>query len=243
MYGKIVDGELVLAPDTYESASGLIIYNFNLQEDLLKEFGYKKIIDKTIDNPNNYDLIVKYSQSDESILITYTVNNSEEYISDLKEKLINKTKYNLARYIDDNPLFSICKYEDGRYYTATVEKQNQLTSVLSVYLANAMPYVLISMSQGNTITDIHTFLLNMNNLPLKLYWNAQGELCEEWTYSEINKLKDEMTQYVMPMVSLQQTMEVELRELNTQEELKSYDIEFTKEKIDAFIESKVSDSK
>ena len=41
LYGKLINNEIVYAPDTYVS-SVITIENFNKDENLMKEFGYKK---------------------------------------------------------------------------------------------------------------------------------------------------------------------------------------------------------
>ena len=51
---------------------------------------------------------------------------------------------------------------------------------------------------------------------------------------ELSQLALEIKEYVRPLVSMQQHMEVNIRALNTQQELKSIDIEFTDEKVENF---------
>ena len=43
MYGKIINGELVYAPMNYKTSEGILITNFNTNEDLMKRYGFKKI--------------------------------------------------------------------------------------------------------------------------------------------------------------------------------------------------------
>ena len=51
---------------------------------------------------------------------------------------------------------------------------------------------------------------------------------------ELSQLALEIKEYVRPLVSMQQHMEVNIRALNTQQELESIDIEFTDEKVENF---------
>ena len=81
------------------------------------------------------------------------------YLDNLKEKCILETKVNLSKFLEENPLFSNIKYEEGRYYKVTQEKQQQLTSTLLMY-------------QG--------YLQNGYEYPLT--WNDTGSPCEPWTY-------------------------------------------------------------
>ena len=43
MYGKIINGELVYAPMNYKTSEGILITNFNTNEDLMERYGFKKI--------------------------------------------------------------------------------------------------------------------------------------------------------------------------------------------------------
>ena len=45
MYGKIVNGELTIAPSELELEDGTIIYNFNRTIDKMKEYGFKATTD------------------------------------------------------------------------------------------------------------------------------------------------------------------------------------------------------
>ena len=45
MYGKLVNGELIMAPLELELDDGTIIYNFNKSISKMKEYGFKPIID------------------------------------------------------------------------------------------------------------------------------------------------------------------------------------------------------
>ena len=43
MYGKIINGKLIFAPMNYKTSDGVLITNFNTNEDLMKKYGFKKI--------------------------------------------------------------------------------------------------------------------------------------------------------------------------------------------------------
>ena len=44
MYGKLVNGELIKAPETMVLEDGKVIENFNRHIDLMKQYGFKPIV-------------------------------------------------------------------------------------------------------------------------------------------------------------------------------------------------------
>ena len=80
------------------------------------------------------------------------------------------------------------------------------------------------------------FVSYMNSLPIDITWNSQGDTCKKWTYSEIFQLKTEMMNYVKPIVEYQRYLEKLITNYQTQEEIISLNIEFTREKIDECID-------
>jgi hypothetical protein len=132
----------------------------------------------------------------------------------LKKNQIALSKKNLANYLAENPLFSKCKYEEGRYYNVTAEKQQQLTSkvlMATMYAQTGMPY--------------------------NLTWNDTGDICESWELSQLQRLSMEIDAYVTPLVSLQQTMEVTINDCVTQEEVLSVNVEYTDEQVKKWLET------
>ena len=168
MYGKIIDGVFHEAPETYTFGNGFTVTNFNNDITLLTEMGYKEVVkfDAPIDTRFKY--IFTYEEKDGKIFENRKLDTNEELLDDLKVRRIEQTKKDLARYLEENPLVSSCKDGIEKKYTVTLEKQNQLTTVISDYLSLEIP----------------------------LYWNAQGETSEEWTYDEICKLRKEMIKLI-----------------------------------------------
>lgn len=121
--------------------------------------------------------------------------NDELYV--LKNKKIAESKEKLSKYLETHPLFSKAKYEEGRYYNVTAEKQRQLTSKMAMYNI----YNQQSLSYG------------------LLKWNDTGSVCEEWTIEELTQLSMEIDAYVTPLVSKQQKYESNIRAAETTEEI------------------------
>lgn len=140
------------------------------------------------------------------------LDNFEEVIGEeLKNDKILQSKINLANYLENNPLFSRCKYEDGRYYNVTLEKQNLLLANISTYT--------MSLQAGIQCT---------------LTWNDTGNECEIWTFEELFRLSLEIREYVHPLTSMQQHMESKIKSCKTKEELDNVNIEFNEKSIKEF---------
>ena len=188
--------------------------NFNFFAD--KQNEYEKILDKIIVDFNlefarnwyNY----KVDLDTKSIIKIEVNENDPTTIKILKEDLILKSKENLARYLQTHPLKSYCHNKtEGGYYNCTQEKQNSLAGLLLS----------------------HTIATNLGQEDV-LTWNETEEMCEVYTLEELSQLALEMKEYVKPLVSMQQYIESTIRALNTQQELKSINIEFTDEAVENF---------
>ena len=188
--------------------------NFNFFAD--KQNEYEKILDKIIidfnlefaRNWHNY----KVDLDTKSIIKIEVDENDLTIIKILKEDLILKSKENLAKYLQTHPLKSYCHNKtEGGYYNCTQEKQNALAALLLS----------------------HTIATNLGQEDV-LTWNETEKVCEVYTLEELIQLSLEMKGYVKPLVSMQQHIEANIRALNTQQELKSSDIDFTDEKVENF---------
>lgn len=122
---------------------------------------------------------------------------------ELKEHRIKLSKNNLAQYLEDNPLFSTIKYEEGRYYNVTMEKQQLLTSTLFSYQLDIM--------SGEVSI---------------LKWNDTKNICEEYTFEQLKELSKEIKSYVEPLVEKQQEIEVKIRSCKTEKEVLSVKLDF-----------------
>lgn len=159
-------------------------------------------------------------------------------LATLKKNQILLSKKNLAKYLEEHPLLSKCKYEEGKYYNITEEKQNQLTSTLASYMSDILPQLVIGMSTAQVnITSMEQFLLTLDNLPQTITWNDTGGVCETYSYKELYTLKCEIMETVKPLVSLQQTMEVTINDCVTQEGVLAVNVEYTDEQVKKWLET------
>ena len=228
MYGKIINGVFHEAPYEYTFGNGFTVTNFNEDITLMTELGYKEVVRFDVPIDTRYRYVTTYEERDGKIYETREIDNTEELLDDLKARRIAQTKEDLAKYLNENPLISECKCGIAKKYTVTLEKQNQLTATVTDFLSNALPYML------GVSTDLD-FLTAIDSLGIPLYWNAQGETCEVWTYSEIYQLKNEMMAYVRPIVEYQRYLEKTLMDLESQDKIYELDCYFTRDKIDKFI--------
>lgn len=180
-----------------------------------KEEEFKSILDKII---VDYDIEFTRNWRDykvdldtKSIIKTEVDENNPEIIKILKEDLILKSKENLSKYLQTHPLKSYCHKTEGGYYNCTQEKQNELAGLLLSH------NIATNLGQEDVLT-----------------WNETEKVCEVYTLEELSQLALEIKEYVKPLVSMQQHIEANIRALNTQQELKSINIEFTDEEVENF---------
>lgn len=97
MYGKLKEGTLSYAPVNYELEDGRIITNFNQDETLMKEYGFKNVIDNQpiYDNKTQYLSVEDYVENNTSITINYIINEIlvtptyEERLASVEEVILN----------------------------------------------------------------------------------------------------------------------------------------------------------
>ena len=116
----------------------------------------------------------------------------EKSLEECKEEKIALSKLMLSEWLANNPML----YSDGNYYSVTEEKQSLLNSNIASYeRAKALGI----------------------EYPLK--WNSTGEECVEWSYTDLVALSLAIAAYVVPKVSKQQSIEIQIKACETVEEL------------------------
>lgn len=101
----------------------------------------------------------------------------------IKAQKVLDSKEALELYLVEHPI----TWTDGNQYSVTQEKQSLLTSNL------ALCQIAIAAGQ-----------------PYELKWNTTGGICTDWTYEELAALALAIGAYVQPLVSYQQTKEIEI---------------------------------
>lgn len=116
-----------------------------------------------------------------------------------KAARIQQSKDDLEAYLEAHPI----TWTDGKQYSITREKQQQLTSkILSATLA----------AQTST--------------PYELTWNATGAECTPWTLEELAALAFAIDARVTALVSYQQAQEVAMQAATSMEELEGVTVDY-----------------
>ena len=72
MYGKVVNGKIVYAPDNYKRPDGTLIIGFNTNEELMQRYGYKEIVEHNTDyDPVTEELYISNIQEDTTVIDVY----------------------------------------------------------------------------------------------------------------------------------------------------------------------------
>ena len=181
-----------------------------------------EIIAKIPDNQDIFTVFFHYPQEFkdnlESIQISNPPNDLKNYkiiddemirkteeeinpynIDKVKAELIHSSKTILYKHLENNPLL----FSDGKYYSVTQEKQNLLNNAITVYQ-----------------------MKTQSGLPAELKWNATGEECIEWTLENIVTLALSIANYVEPLVTYQQAIEVQIKNCTTKDELDGIVIDY-----------------
>jgi hypothetical protein len=132
-------------------------------------------------------------------LIDIEVLENPNKLLELKQVKVSHSKQQLEEFLQNNPL----QFTDGKFYSVTKEKQTLLANALQVYQMKVQA-----------------------GLPSALKWNATGEECTEWTLEDLSALALAIADYVEPLVTKQQALEVQIRNAETLEELDLIKIDY-----------------
>ena len=175
-------------------------------------------------SPGIEEEFVLYQTTAESWLRHYTSGNTlfftnipepepptpptEEELEELRKQQLKAAKTEkikqsndlLEEFLVTHPI----TWVDGQQYSVTEEKQGLLTSNIALYQ--------LSVQAGN---------------PRELKWNTTGDVCTVWTIENLSALALAIGDYVQPYVTYQQTVEVQIKECTTMEELEAIVIDYS----------------
>ena len=97
----------------------------------------------------------------------------------------------------------IIGYEEGRVYTITSEKQQQLASKL-----------------------LMATMYSQLNIPYDLTWNSRGNECEPYTFEQLFALSGQIDSVVTKLVGKQQELECEINRCESIEEVIAIEIKY-----------------
>lgn len=135
-----------------------------------------------------------------------SINKSE--LETAKIAKIQQSNDLLKEFLATHPI----TWVDGQQYSVTEEKQGLLTSNIALYQ--------LSVQAGK---------------PRELKWNTTGDVCTVWTIENLSALALAIGDYVQPYVAYQQTVEVQIKECTTIEELDSIVIDYSTVKSEDYI--------
>ena len=138
-------------------------------------------------------------------------------LDEAKNYRISESNTILAEYLAANPITSTCHKGVAAQYSITKDKQDYLQAMINV-----------------------TQLAKQAGVDYQPSWNATGEVCSyDWTLEELCQLAMEIEVVVRPLVSYQQTIETEIRNCKSMEELQAISIDYSEAK--SHISSTVED--
>ena len=189
--------EFVMAEIDEEGSQSIIGYKLS-EGDILIEANPPI---KKINALSNGFIIPKWDESQKIWVEDATPEQIAEWekehtvdLESIKEQKIIKSKTDLQTYLAEHPL----RWLDGKYYTITAEKQQQLTSkLLSATFAQ----------QAGT--------------PYDLKWNDTEQVCVSWTLENLTALAFAIDARVTALVTYQQEKERQIRDAETLETLES----------------------
>ena len=100
MYGKLIDGKLVYAPKNYLTDDNRMIFNFNNNVELMKNYGFKEVEDivPSYDATTHHVIKVGYNEDVDKIIVNYEVLENELPHA---KKLMNQQKLAMS-FLADN---------------------------------------------------------------------------------------------------------------------------------------------
>lgn len=166
---------------------------------------YKKVFLSKQDSVDNYVQVVDVNYVAEAAAIDVDDVVPNEKLPIAKKELIDLSKALLAEFLLNNPLKSVVKNGEEKFYNVTSEKQNLLYSNIATYQ--------VAQQLG---------------MEFPIVWNSVGEVAEPWTIEEIMKLFIEIREYVSPIIAQQQEIEKVINNCRSIEELQKVNIKYHK---------------
>lgn len=178
------------------SNSGDFFIQTNLSRDDCPGYSWCKQIDDHTYIFTKTEDILNHVVSGEQEILARKDEIESSLLAQKKEDSINYSKELLAEFLSNHPLASSARGGKKAFYTVTQSKQQQMYDTYSRYQ--------------------NTKRINPN---AKLYWNASGDISEEWNEDEYLLLMSEIEEFIRPLVIRQQEIENRIKAANTFEEV------------------------
>lgn len=128
------------------------------------------------------------------------ISTNSELLDSAKKNKIALSNSLLEDFLASHPI----TWVDGQKYSVTEEKQSLLTSNIALYQ--------LSVQAGT---------------PRELKWNTTGDVCTVWTIENLSALALAIGDYVQPYVTYQQTVEVQIKQCSTVEQVDAIVIDYS----------------
>lgn len=179
MYGKLIDGVLEIAPQNYETDNNTIL-NFNTDEDLMREYGYKPVIEAV---KPDYPYILSYTEDEDCI--------TEIVTADIQQAKQNKIYLNDE--LRDTALLQGVTYQNVLFDSDTDQKVNLLAIVSTMSDMDTVTWYGMDnkglectktdlIAIGGMITELHSYCWNMNAY-------IKEQISEAQTIEELNEIE------------------------------------------------------
>ena len=168
--------------------------------------GYYQIMDEN--NLFNYmfdgeNVVSVTDEQKEQMLAEIKEKYDLKHLNDEKNKKIQLSKDELEKWLIENPLEIQIKGVEDEKYSVTKEKQDELLKMIAtIDVAKKM------------------------ELDFTPTWNQTGQLCEEYTAEELNKLSIAIMTYVYPKIEMQRIFELEILKTENLEGLEKIVIDY-----------------
>ena len=178
-----------------ENLSGFMLYEDDEKTIVRDCTGYKYKWNIYTEYENGI-MLTKSETDREQKPISITLEQVAENLIDSKKNVILQSRLLLSEYLENNPLTFVSNTGKKGTYSVTQEKQ---ALMMSQYMAYQIEKAV--------------------NPDAKLTWNEAGEVCEEWEEEDFLHLIMNVKAYVYPLVSYQQTLEKQINNCKSQNEL------------------------
>lgn len=210
-YEKNIITLIGISPLPLNSTGGFKIYKGDQLLNDYSEYKYKFNVLTEFDDVvilSKDEKIVESEDNPASNYYTKPTQFTDEQIQEMlfqdKKEKISQSKVALSIFLEKNPLISFAHNETEGVYSVTPEKQSLMSNQYMTYQIE-----------------------KQINPDAKLTWNESGKECEVWTEQEFLQLIAEVKAYVYPLVSYQQSLETQIMNCTTQEELDNITIDYS----------------
>lgn len=163
MYGKLIDNKLSIAPINYIDENTTIL-NFNLNEDVMKEYGYKPVVE--VERPETNRMYhIEYSETDNVIIESIVFDETQE---EADEREAQAERERIGNLQVTKRVFMLALQQLGITYTQLKEliatnEQAQMEWDLCVELQRKNPLLDTMAAQLGISSEILDYIFKVAN--------------------------------------------------------------------------------